>query len=90
LSLVAEAAYGRTGLFSGRFGAEWRPVSMISLRAGYKTETTQQLSPIAGLTTGIGIEVFGQRFDYAWVPLGDLGQTQYFSIVFTFGKKHGA
>ena len=90
LSLVTDAAYDRTGLFSGRFGAEWRPVGMIALRAGYRTQTTQQLSPIAGLTTGVGLQVFGQRFDYAWVPLGDLGQTQYFSIVLTFGKRHGA
>ena len=89
LSLAAEAAYDRTGLFSGRFGAEWRPVSFIALRGGYRTETTQQLSAMAGLTTGFGLEVYGQRFDYAWVPLGDLGQTQYFSVVITFGKKSG-
>ncbi|MFI5348418.1 MAG: PorV/PorQ family protein [Elusimicrobiota bacterium] len=90
LSLVAEAAYDRTGLVSGRFGAEWRPVSFIALRGGYRTETTQQLSALAGMTTGFGLEVLGMRLDYAWVPLGDLGQTQYFSIVFAFGKKHGA
>jgi hypothetical protein len=87
LSVSGEAAYDKTSLLSGRFGAEWRLVSHIALRAGYRTDTTDQLSPMAGLTTGFGLELFGQHFDYAWVPLGDLGQTQYFSVTITFGKK---
>jgi hypothetical protein len=87
LSLSAEAVYDQTNLVSGRFGAEWRPVSHIALRGGYRTDTTQQLSVISGLTTGFGLELYGQHFDYAWLPMGDLGNTQYFSVTITFGKK---
>lgn len=86
LSLAAEAAHDRAGLFSGRFGGEWRPVSALALRAGYRTDTTRELSAMAGLTTGFGLELFGQRFDYAWLPLGELGHTQYFSVVIAFGE----
>ena len=39
---------------------------------------------------GFGLTVAGQRFDYAWLPMGGLGQTQYFSVVITFGKKRGS
>lgn len=87
LGFAAEAAYARSKLLSGRFGAEWRPVGAIAVRAGYRTETARGLSALAGLTTGVGLTVWGQRLDYAWLPLGDLGQTQYISLVFTFGAK---
>ena len=41
---------------------------------------------LAGLTTGLGIQAWGHEFSYAWVPLGDLGNTHYFSFVFRFGR----
>ena len=86
VDVAAETAYDQTTLLSGRFGVEWRPAAALALRAGYRTETTSRLSAEAGLTTGFGLTVAGQRFDYAWLPLGDLGQTQYFSVVLSFGK----
>ncbi len=85
VSLVEETVYARTGLLSGRFGAEWRPLPAMALRAGYRTDTARQLSALAGLTTGVGFSVWGTRFDYAWLPMGDLGNTQYFSVVLAFG-----
>ena len=60
---------------------------MISLRTGYKTETIKGLSPLAGLTVGMGIHVLGQEFAYAWLPYGDLGDTQYFSMLIKFGAR---
>ncbi len=59
---------------------------MIALRTGYKTETTRGLSPLAGFTAGVGLNVWGQEFAYAWLPYGDLGDTQYFSLLMRFGQ----
>ncbi len=86
LKSTAEGVYSKTGLLSGRFGTEWRPLETISIRAGYKTETTKELSALAGLTVGMGLHVLGQEFAYAWLPYGDLGDTQYFSMLLRFGK----
>ena len=87
LKSTVEGVYSKTGLLSGRTGIEWTPMNMISLRAGYKTETTKGLTPLAGLTAGMGIRVFGQEFAYAWLPYGDLGDTQYFSMLIKFGAQ---
>lgn len=85
LSLAQETVYDNSDLLSGRFAAEWRPLEAIAVRAGYRTDTARKLSALGGLTTGVGLNVWGQRFDYAWLPMGDLGSTQYFSIVLAFG-----
>lgn len=85
LTLTAEGAYAFAGLASAHVGAEFRPNSFVALRAGYRSDTVKSLSAVAGVTTGIGLHLWGQEFDYAWVPLGDLGSTQYFSLVLRFG-----
>jgi hypothetical protein len=41
---------------------------------------------MAGVAAGVGLRLWGQDFDYAWVPFGDLGTTQYFSLVLRFGS----
>ena len=87
LKSTLEGVYSQTGLLSGRTGVEWTPIDMISLRTGYKTDTIKGLSPLAGLTVGMGIHVFGQEFAYAWLPYGDLGDTQYFSMLIKFGAR---
>ena len=74
----------RTGLASARTGVEWRPLESIALRAGYRTDTVKELSAIAGVTAGIGVTLWGQELSYAWLPMGDLGNTQYFSFVYRF------
>ncbi len=67
------------------FGGEWKPIALVGIRAGYRTDTTKGLSALAGFSTGIGLDVWGQEFAYAWVPYGDLGNTNYFSLVLRFG-----
>ena len=84
---TAEGDYDKTGLASFHTGAEWRPMEAISLRLGYKTDTLNGLSPIAGLTAGLGLHVWGQEFAYAWAPYGDLGDAQYFSLLVRFGAE---
>ena len=87
LKSTVEGVYSKTGLLSGRFGTEWSPLEAIALRAGYKTDTIKELSPLAGLTVGMGLRLFGQEFAYAWLPYGDLEDTQYFSLLIKFGAQ---
>jgi hypothetical protein len=87
VDLAAETVFRQTGLMSFHTGAEWRPAAPIALRIGYRTDTISGLSPLAGLTLGIGLHAWGHEFSYAWLPLGDLGNTQYFSLVLKFGGK---
>lgn len=85
--ISAETVYRKTGLFSGGLGIEWRYGEIFSFRGGYNTSHTKELGAAAGITAGLGIFVWGQEFSYAWVPVGDLGQTHYFSLVFRFNTK---
>jgi len=82
-----EGVYRKSGLASVHAGGQWRPIEAISLRAGYKTDTLDGLSAIAGLTTGIGLHLWGQEFAYAWAPYGELGNAQYFSMLIKFGAR---
>jgi hypothetical protein len=83
--ITGEAVFPRTGLTSARAGVEWRPLQFIALRTGYRTDTLKELSPLAGWSAGAGLQFWGQEFAYAWVPYGDLGDSQYFSLVLRFG-----
>jgi len=85
--MVAEGDYAGYGLLSGRTGVEWKPLELVAIRAGYRTDTTKELGMIAGLTTGVGLDLWGQELSYAWVPYGDLGTTQYFSMLIRFGGR---
>lgn len=85
--LALQGDFPKSGSASAHMGVQWRPIEMVSLRAGYKTDTTKELGAMAGVTTGIGLNFWGQEFSYAWVPMGDLGSTQYFSLLLRFGPK---
>jgi hypothetical protein len=85
--LTTEGVYSKTGALNWHGGAEWRPLELLSVRVGYRTDTLKELSALAGFSTGIGINVWGQELAYAWVPYGDLGDTQYFSLLLRFGGK---
>ena len=85
LNVTAEGVYRFTGLASFHSGLEWMPSRVISLRAGFRSDTLRHLSGFSGITTGVGLHLWGQEFDYAWVPLGDLGTTQYFSLLLRLG-----
>jgi hypothetical protein len=88
--LSAEGVYQNNDLLSGHFGGEWRPISMIAIRAGYRTDTTKELGAMAGVSAGIGLELWGQEFSYAYLPYDDLGSTQYFSMLLRFGQRDEA
>ncbi len=80
--ISAEGVYRKTGLASGSLGLEWRYGEVLSFRGGYNTSHIKELGAMAGITAGMGLFLWGQEFSYAWVPVGDLGQTHYFSLVF--------
>src|SRR6185437_6550703 len=88
--MTAEAEYPQTGLASFHVGVQWRPMEAVSLRAGYRTDTVKGLDALAGFSTGIGLNLWGQELAYAWVPYGDLGNSQYFSLFAHFGAREEA
>lgn len=66
----------------GAAGVEWRPVEVLALRAGYKTQMNSDLGE--GLTAGAGFVVSNFRVDYAYVPFGPLGNTHRISAQIAF------
>src|SRR5581483_5907665 len=86
----AEGVYPKTGLAAFHAGIEWHPLDLLAIRTGYRTDTVKGLSPLAGYTLGMGLNVWGQELSYAWVPYGDLGSTHYFSLLMRFGEAEKA
>ena len=68
-----EPAYYCTGL-------EWYLGKTLTLRLGYRSNR----SIGSGITAGAGFEKGKVRFDYAYVPYGELGTTQRVSLHFKF------
>lgn len=85
--LTGEVVYRKDGPSSSHIGLEWQLLPMAAWRVGYRTDTVSTLSQLAGFTTGVGIQLWGHEFGYAWVPLAELGSTQYFSLVMRFGEQ---
>lgn len=56
--------------------------NLFSLRSGYRFAQDEG----SGLSIGAGTIVGGFKIDYAYVPFGDLGDTNKISIGFSFGK----
>ncbi len=86
-TVALQGTYLKDGSLSGQSGLEWKIGEVLSMRVGYRTDNTKELSGVAGLTAGIGIMLAGQMFDYAWVPMGDLGDAHYFSFLFQWGRE---
>jgi len=49
-TLSIQGVYNNTGLTTAEMGAEWRPLEMIAIRAGYRTDTTKELGAMAGFS----------------------------------------
>ena len=56
-----------------------------ALRAGYELGPSQDQGSLGGLSVGAGVGVGSWQVDYAWVPMGDLGQTHRLSLTYTVG-----
>ncbi len=67
------------------FGAEVTPVKIFSIRLGYRYEFTKQdYGSLSGFSTGFGIRWTKWSFEYAFVPLGDLGMTHSLTVNYRF------
>lgn len=86
LTLAAEAGASPSDGGFGRLGAEWRPLPLVSVRGGYHSDGAADVPGLTGVTAGFGLLLLGQRFDYAWAPMGDLGDTHYFSVLLSLGS----
>ncbi|HAF95478.1 MAG TPA: hypothetical protein DCG50_05460 [Elusimicrobia bacterium] len=78
-----------------RAGAEYRGISGLALRAGYKTSPSDQrdailgtglggsasgVSAMYGFFAGLGFEYSNFKLDYALLPYGELGSAHRFSL----------
>ena len=87
--LSAEAVYRNSGLASGSVGTEWRYGDIFSFRAGYNSSHIKGLEVAAVWIKRRAGEYFSgaRNSSYAYVPMGDLGSTNYFSLVFRWDTK---
>jgi hypothetical protein len=72
----------------GAVGAEWRAIRThgvaADFRAGYNSRTAGDIDGLTGLSLGTGVEYRGVSADYAFTPLGDLGDTHRISLSINF------
>lgn len=70
----------------GHFGLEYSAALgdfNTSLRAGYSVTPAQALGGLTGLALGAGVEWGKYKVDYAWAPMGDLGDTHRLSLTYS-------
>jgi len=58
-------------------------------RAGYDSETLQSITGFSGASFGFGVGYGGLSVDYAFVPMGGVGQAHRISLSFAFGSRPG-
>lgn len=86
LQVVVDAFHPSDNTESVSFGAEWRMMDLISLRAGYQHMFQKDSEVGLALGGGIQYELFGipLHFDYAWASHGRLKDTQRLTFGFRF------
>jgi long-subunit fatty acid transport protein len=75
---------------SGEFdvGAEVTPRRFFSLRVGYRYALTRpELGGLSDFSAGVGLRYHHMVFDYAFIPLGDLGITHRITVSYRFKPK---
>jgi hypothetical protein len=60
-------------------------IGSFAIRGGYNSRSTD-LSGFSGYRLGLGFQRGILRMDYVWMPMGDLGNTQRFSMAINFGN----
>ncbi len=88
LTPALEAAFPARSDPFVKLGAEWAsPVgaeARAALRLGYKTLTVAELGALSGLTAGVGAGLGRISFDFAFQPLGVLGEAYRFSLAYAW------
>lgn len=54
-------------------------------RAGYNTRASGDIKGLSGISLGLGVVISQLSIDYAFIPYGDLGNTQRISLGIGFG-----
>ena len=88
LALSGESLYH--GEDSLHLGAEYTVSQVVALRAGYgfRVPTPDpEITGLQGWTFGGGVLLKQFSLDYAYVPLGDLGNMQRVSLTYSFGER---
>ncbi len=65
-----------------KVGLDYRMLDMLALRIGYSS-TNHLNDEGSGLSYGIGLSKFGFSVDYAYMPFGDFGNVQRFTVRFS-------
>jgi hypothetical protein len=66
-------------------GAEVTPRRYISLRMGYRyAMTNPDQGGLSNFSAGLGLRFKQMSFDYAFIPMGDLGITHHISVNYRF------
>jgi hypothetical protein len=66
-------------------GMEYGLQQSLFLRVGYQQPLSDNgIGGLTGLTAGVGFELSGFRFDYAYLPYGDLGGSHRISVGYFF------
>lgn len=87
LTLAVDGSRGnRDRRINVRGGAEWKPFESFIIRGGYRSDGAGEGSGWEGASAGIGLLFEGQEISYAWLPMGGLGTTHLFSLVWSFGE----
>src|SRR6185295_9298728 len=85
VDLTLEGVSPKSGTPDLHAGVEWRMSELFAVRGGYQTQALKQLSGPAGVTLGLGLRLSRIGVDYAWVPMGDFGPSQFVSLNVAFG-----
>lgn len=78
LLVSVDALHYRSHAEQVRIGMEYKPIDMLSFRAGYRSANDEN-----DLSFGMGIQQFGLAFDYAYEPFGRLGDVQRMTVRFS-------
>lgn len=77
LSIGLEARLPAAKLGSSK---EWSAAA----RVGFDQSHAREVDGISGVTAGFGLDLAALRVDYAWLPHGDLGTSNRFTVAFRF------
>ena len=72
--------------FGTQYGIEIADNLNFALRAGYEGRN-KDIPGFNWINLGFGLEYLDYKFDYAFVPYGDIGMTHRFSFGIKFGQK---
>ena len=86
LLLSLSGSYEPDGVNAVQAGIEDILFNMLSLRAGYGyTLSDNHIDGLRGLSAGVGMMWHGITLDYAYLPFGELGNSQRISLICQYG-----